>query len=139
MPVRRRARIGGGMPPALAVLPCCLLAACATGPRLVSDPDTAYSGGGADPSWQFYIAYAEIRVQSVLLEGHRSFPRTAPRQEGDRLIWRSRSDHGRLTVETRPGPCELNGQLVSDHVRVTFNTLVFTGCGGLPVRRDGGG
>jgi uncharacterized membrane protein len=126
------------VPGALAALPCCLLAACAAGPRLVSDLDTAYTAAGADPSWQLHIAYDQIRVDSVLLEGHRSFPRTAPRQEGDRRIWRSRSDYGTLTVETRPGPCEAGGELVSDRVRVTFNTLVFSGCGGLPVRRDGG-
>lgn len=104
----------------------------------MSDPDTAYTASGADPNWRLSIAYDEIRVDSVLLEGHRSFPRTAPRQQGDRRIWRSRNDHGRLTVETRPGPCEVSGELLPDHARVTINSLVFTGCGGLPVRRGGG-
>jgi len=135
---RPRARVGRGMPPALAALPCFLLAACATGPRLVSDPDTAFTAAGTDPGWQLFIAYDEMRVDSVRLEGHLSFPRTAPRQQGDRRIWRSRNDEARLTVETRPGPCEVEGQLLSDHVRVTINALVFSGCGGSPVRRDGG-
>jgi uncharacterized membrane protein len=117
--------------------PLLLAAGCATGGRPYAPVrDVAYQALGAEPFWMLAIGDGRIVLRSSTFEGERSWPRTLPRTVGGVRIWRSEQGGSIIIVESRPGPCETEGEEVyADNVRVTVGDQSMTGCGGRLLER----
>ena len=117
-------------------LPLLLAAGCATSSRPYAPVrDVAYQALGAEPFWMLAIGDGRIVLRSSTFEGERSWPRTLPRTVGGVRTWRSEQAGSTITIESRPGPCETEGEEVyADNVRVTVDDQNLTGCGGRLVR-----
>ncbi|MEA3012365.1 MAG: hypothetical protein QOD42_910 [Sphingomonadales bacterium] len=117
-------------------LPLLLAAGCATGGQPYAPVrDVAYQAIGAEPFWMLAIGDGRIVLRSSTFEGERAWPRTLPRTVGGFRTWRSEQGGGTIIVESRPGPCETEGEEVyEDNVRVTVGDQSLTGCGGRLVR-----
>jgi uncharacterized membrane protein len=120
----------------LLALPLLVAAGCATSPRPYAPVrDVAYQALGAEPFWVLAIGDGRIVLSSSTSEGERSWPRTLPRTVGGVRTWRSEQGGSAIIVESRPGPCETEGEEVyEDNVRVTVGDQSLTGCGGRLVR-----
>jgi len=105
------------------LLPLLLAAGCATGGRPYAPVrDIAYQALGAEPFWTLVIGDDRIVLGSSSFEGERS--------------WRSEHQGSTVTVESRPGPCETEGEEVyEDDVRVIVGDQSLTGCGGRLLER----
>ncbi|HYI49277.1 MAG TPA: hypothetical protein VEX35_12520 [Allosphingosinicella sp.] len=121
----------------LLVLPLLVAAGCATSPQPYAPVrDVAYQAKGAEPYWLLAIGDDRIVLRSTTFEGERSWPRTLPRTVGGVRTWRSEQGGSAITVESRPGPCEDEGEeLYEDNVRVNLGDHVLTGCGGRLLER----
>jgi len=119
------------------LLPLLLAAGCATGGRPYAPVrDIAYQALGAEPFWTLVIGDDRIVLGSSSFEGERSWPRTLPRTVGGVRTWRSEHQGSTVTVESRPGPCETEGEEVyEDDVRVIVGDQSLTGCGGRLLER----
>ena len=121
----------------LLALPLLLAAGCAASSRPYAPVrDVAYQAMGAEPYWLLAIGDDRIVLRSTTFEGERAWPRTLPRTVNGVRSWRSESAGGTITVESRPGPCEDEGeQLYEDNVRVILGDHELTGCGGRLLER----
>ncbi|HYI63540.1 MAG TPA: hypothetical protein VEW71_01505 [Allosphingosinicella sp.] len=119
-----------------ALLPLLLVAGCQTMPRPYAPvSEIAYQAMGAEPFWMLTIGDGRIVLRSTSLEGERSWPRTLPRTAAGVRIWRSEREGSSVTVESRPGPCETEGEEVyEDNVRVIVGDQILSGCGGRLLR-----
>ncbi|HVQ07926.1 MAG TPA: hypothetical protein VMS43_05785 [Allosphingosinicella sp.] len=118
-------------------LPLLLAAGCAANGRPYAPVrDVAYQAMGAEPFWMLAIGDGRIVLRSSTFAGERSWPRTLPRTVGGVRTWRSEQGGSAIAVESRPGPCETEGEEVyEDNVRVTVGGQTLTGCGGRLLER----
>jgi uncharacterized membrane protein len=117
-------------------LPLLLAAGCATTQPYAPVRDVAYQALGAEPFWMLAIGDHRIVLRSSTFEGERSWPRTLPRTVAGVRTWRSEQGGSFIIVESRPGPCETEGEEVyEDNVSVTVGDQALTGCGGRLLER----
>ena len=104
-----------------------LLAGCET----TSTPyapvrDVRYQALGAEPFWSLAIGddrivlrTAQASVDGLDARATAAWPRTLPRTVDGVRTWQSAAGGSTITVESRPGPCETEGEdLFEDDVRV---------------------
>lgn len=121
----------------LLALPLLIAAGCATSQRPYAPVnDVRYQAMGAEPFWMLAIGDDRIVLRSSTFQGERSWPRNLPRTLAGVRSWRSEQGGSAITVESRPGPCETEGEEVyEDNVRVTVGDQNLTGCGGRLLER----
>jgi uncharacterized membrane protein len=121
----------------LLALPLLLAAGCETSRQPYAPVrDVAYQALGAEPFWMLAIGDGRIVLRASTFEGERAWPRTLPRTVGGVRSWRSEQGDSAIVVESRPGPCETEGEEVyADNVRVTVGDQTLTGCGGRLIER----
>jgi len=114
------------------------LAACAANRSPYAPVDNVrYQAMGAEPFWLLVIGDDRIILRSSDQAAEAVWPRTLPRTEGDRRIWQAGDGIRVISVETRPGPCETEGEeIYADHVRVRLSGRELNGCGGRLLRRS---
>lgn len=102
--------------------------------------DVQYSAIGSEPFWTMSIG-AERIVLALGADRSRGgdglarfdFPRVLPRTVDGVRRWETEANGRNLVVESRSGPCRNGGRgglAFEDEVRILFDGLTLTGCGG---------
>ncbi|MEA3046840.1 MAG: hypothetical protein QOJ53_1172 [Sphingomonadales bacterium] len=120
-----------------------LAAGCATSQTPYSPVrDVAYQALGWNPMWLLAVGDDRIVLRQAGA-GERAWPRVLPRTVDGVRIWQSGTGADRITIATRPGPCQSGsaGQAVYNyehHVAVSVGDqggLELRGCGGRMLER----